>query len=135
MKPFLKIKRYFKLSLYQKRAKLISYFSVIRPAVTYACETEILEEAIVNRLTVFERKILIKIHGPNYENGVWRIKTNQELDTIIKRKNIINFAKAQKVRMVRSYRKNVRSNNCQSNTFLETHIHEANRKTKDTLGG
>ena len=37
------------------------------------------------------------IFGPKYENGIWRIKTNQELDEIIKRKNIINFIRAQRL--------------------------------------
>jgi hypothetical protein len=46
---------------------------------------------------VFERKILRKIFGPAYENGFWRIKTNQELNKIIKQKNIINFARAQRL--------------------------------------
>jgi len=46
---------------------------------------------------VFERKILRKIFGPTYENGSWRIKTNQELDKLIKHKNTINFAKAQRL--------------------------------------
>jgi hypothetical protein len=46
---------------------------------------------------VFERKILRKIFGPTYENGFWLIKTNQELDKIIKHKNIINFARAQRL--------------------------------------
>ena len=45
-------------------------------------------------LLVLERKILKKMFGPNNENGIWRIKTNQELDEIIKRKNIINFIRA-----------------------------------------
>jgi len=45
-------------------------------------------------LMVLERKILRKIFGPTYENGSWRIKTNQELDKIIKHKSIINFARA-----------------------------------------
>jgi hypothetical protein len=40
---------------------------------------------------VFEGKVLRKIFGPTNENGIWRIKTNQELDKIIKHKNIINF--------------------------------------------
>jgi hypothetical protein len=44
---------------------------------------------------VLERKILRKIFGPNNENGIWRIKTNQELDEIIKHKNVINFIGAQ----------------------------------------
>jgi len=40
---------------------------------------------------------LRKIFGPTYENGCWRIKTNQELDKIIKHKNVINFARAQRL--------------------------------------
>jgi hypothetical protein len=31
------------------------------------------------------------------ENGFWRIKTNQELDKIITHKNLINFARAQRL--------------------------------------
>jgi hypothetical protein len=46
---------------------------------------------------VFERKILKKIFGPTYKNGCWRIKTNQKLDKIIKYKNIINVARAQRL--------------------------------------
>ena len=38
-----------------------------------------------------------KIFVPNNENGTWRTKTNQELDEIIKRKNIINFIRAQRL--------------------------------------
>ena len=73
------------------------YLSVIIPVVTYACETLILKETITNRLMDFERKILRKIFGPTYENGSWRIKTNQELDKLIKLKNIINFARVQRL--------------------------------------
>jgi hypothetical protein len=46
---------------------------------------------------VFERKILRKIFGPNNENGIWRIKSNQELDEIMKSKNIINIIRAQRL--------------------------------------
>jgi hypothetical protein len=46
---------------------------------------------------VFERKILRKIFGPTYENGSWRIKTNEELNKLIKHENIINFARAQRL--------------------------------------
>ena len=38
-----------------------------------------------------------KIFEPTYENGFWRIKTNQELDKLIKHKNIINFATVQRL--------------------------------------
>jgi hypothetical protein len=46
---------------------------------------------------VFKRKILRKIFGPNNENGIWCIKTNQELDEKIKHTKIINFIRAQKL--------------------------------------
>ena len=40
---------------------------------------------------MFERKIFRKIFGPTKEdNGNWRIKTNIELDELIKHWNIIN---------------------------------------------
>jgi hypothetical protein len=45
-------------------AKLKLYLSVIRPVVTHACETWTLKETIVNRLMVFERKVLRKIFDP-----------------------------------------------------------------------
>jgi hypothetical protein len=34
---------------------------------------------------------------PNQRNGIWRIKTNQELDKIIKHKNTINFIRVQRL--------------------------------------
>jgi len=89
--------RLFQSRLISKRAKSKLYYPVIRPIVTYSCETWILKETIINELMVFERKILKKIFGPNNENGIWRIKTNQEPDEIIKRKNITNFIWAQRL--------------------------------------
>ena len=87
----------FQNRLISKRAKLKLCYSVIRPIVTYSYETWILKETIINKLLVFERKILRKIFGPKNENGIWRIKTNQELDEIIKHKNIIKFIRAQRL--------------------------------------
>jgi hypothetical protein len=47
---------------------------------------------------IFERKILRKIFGPTkQQNGLWRIKTNEELDKLIKHKNIIRFVKTQRL--------------------------------------
>jgi hypothetical protein len=41
---------------------------------------------------VFKRKILRKIFGPTKElNGLWRIKTDEELDELIKRKKYSNI--------------------------------------------
>jgi hypothetical protein len=63
----------FQNKLISKRAKLKILYSVIRPIVTYSCETWILKATIINKLLVFERKILRKIFSPNSENGIWRI--------------------------------------------------------------
>ena len=47
---------------------------------------------------VFERKVLRKIFGPTKERGgTWRIKTNDELDELIRYKNAINRIKAQRL--------------------------------------
>jgi hypothetical protein len=57
-----------------------------------------LKETITNKLMAFERKVLRKIFGPTKErDGTWRIKTNDELDKLIRHKNIINYIKAQRL--------------------------------------
>jgi len=65
--------------------------------VTYASETWVLKENIIQKLLVFERKILRGTFGPTKENQIWRIKTNEELDKLIKHKNIVNHIKAQRL--------------------------------------
>ena len=74
------------------------HWSVIRPIVLYGRETWVLKESITQKLSVFERKILRKIFGPTKEaNGIWRIKTNKELDELIRNRNIRNYVKAQRL--------------------------------------
>ena len=81
-----------------RKSKLKLYWSVIRLVVVYGCETWVLKESNIQRLSVFERKIRRKIFGPTKEdNGNWRIKTNIELDELIKHRNIINYVKAQRL--------------------------------------
>ena len=65
--------------------------------MTYASERWVLKEAIIQKLLVFERKILRRIFGPTKENQIWKVKTNEELDKLIKLKNIINYIKAQRL--------------------------------------
>ena len=51
-----------------------------------------------NRLLVFERRVLRKIYGPTQDSdGAWRIKTNEELENIIKKKDIVRFIKSQRL--------------------------------------
>jgi hypothetical protein len=65
--------------------------------VTYASETWVLKDNITQKLLVFGRKILRGIFGPAKENQTWRIKTNEELDTLIKHENIVNYIEAQRL--------------------------------------
>jgi hypothetical protein len=51
----------------------------------------------LQKSTVFERKILRRIFGPTKQNQIWRIKTNEELDKLIKHRNIFNYIKAQRL--------------------------------------
>jgi hypothetical protein len=88
----------FKTRLVSKKSKLKPYWSIIRPIVTYVCEIWGLKETIKNKLMVFERKVLRKILGPTKQrDGTWQIKTNDELDKLIRCTNIINHTKVQKL--------------------------------------
>jgi hypothetical protein len=74
------------------------YQTLVRPVVTYACETWVLKENIKTKLRVFERKILRRIYGPTKESdGTWRIKTNEELNKLTGNKNILNYVKSQRL--------------------------------------
>jgi len=66
--------------------------------VTYTSETWVLKETAFQKLLVFERKMFRRIFGPTKENPIWRIKTNEELDKLIKHKNIVNYIKPQRLR-------------------------------------
>ena len=48
-------------------------------------------------LALFERKILGKICGPVKENGLWRIRRNDELEAVIKGENTVRFIKSQRI--------------------------------------
>jgi hypothetical protein len=51
-----------------------------------------------NHLLVFERRVLRKIYGPTLDNdGTRRIKTNEELEILIKKKKIVRFIKLQRL--------------------------------------
>jgi hypothetical protein len=94
----MQIKLFFKSKLVSRKSKLKLYWSVIRPIVIYGCETWVLKESVIQRLSVFERKIIRKIFGPTKEyNGIWRIKTNKKLDELTKQRNIINYVKAERL--------------------------------------
>jgi len=66
--------------------------------VTNASETWVVKEITIQKLLVFESKILRRIFGLTKENQIWGIKTNEELDKLIKHKNIVNYIKVRRLR-------------------------------------
>jgi hypothetical protein len=67
-------------------AKMQIYKTLLRPVVTYGCESRTMKKRgkILRR---FERKIIRRIYGPVRQGTEWRIRNNEEIDNII-RKNI-----------------------------------------------
>ena len=91
-------KKLFTSKSVSRNVKLQLYNTLICPTVTYASETWVLKENMINKLMTFERKLMRKIYGPTRkEDGYWRIKTNQEINDVLKRQNIIGFIKKQKL--------------------------------------
>ena len=51
-------------------------------------------------LGIFETKILRKIYGPVKDDELWRVRRNDELETIIKGENIVRSIKCQRIRLL-----------------------------------
>jgi len=58
----------FRSKLLTKKSKLRMYQTLVRPVITYACETGVLKENIKTKLSVFERKALRRVYGPTKES-------------------------------------------------------------------
>jgi len=87
-----------KSKIIRRSVKMQIYKTMIRPVATYGAETWTLTKADENMLRIFERKIWRKIYGPVQEEGAWRIRYNEELDRLMKGKDIVKFIKAQRIR-------------------------------------
>jgi len=57
-------KKLFTSKLISRNVKLQLYNMLIRPTVSYVSETWVLKENMINKLMIFERKIMGKIFGP-----------------------------------------------------------------------
>jgi len=68
----------------------IYYMTMIRPLLTSAGEIWTLSVWNINNLSVSERQILRKILGPNQSKEGWRIRSNKELQKLIKGEEDVN---------------------------------------------
>jgi hypothetical protein len=66
----------------------------MRPVVTYAAETWTLNISDENALRIFERKIVRKIYGPVCEDGVWKIRSNSEINSLLQGQDIVRHTKS-----------------------------------------
>jgi hypothetical protein len=67
-------------------AKMQLYKTLIRPVVTRGCECWTMRKEGENILRRFERKIIRRIYGPVRQGMEWRIRNNEEIDNIIRKK-------------------------------------------------
>jgi len=75
----------FTSTLICRKVKLQFYNTLIRPTVTYASETCVLKENMIKKFKIFERKVMKEIFGTTRsDHGYWRIKSNQEINDILK---------------------------------------------------
>ena len=79
---------------------LKTYTAIIRPILTYGCETWRLTRDLERKLEVFENGILRRICGPVWdaELGQWRRRHNNELREMTRVPLITSFIMAQRLR-------------------------------------
>jgi hypothetical protein len=63
----------------------------------YGAETWAMTKKEEQALLIFEKKIFIRIYGPKYENGKWKIRTNRELEKLNKGENRVTLIKEQRI--------------------------------------
>ena len=81
-----------------RSSKLKVYKSLIRPIVTYGCKAWTLTNRNEQYLRIFERRILRKMFGSvQNEDGLWRIRTNYELNDLIKNADVVRFVKSKRM--------------------------------------
>jgi hypothetical protein len=73
-------------------------YSREKPAVVlYGSETWAITGKMASSLMTWEKKILRKIYGPKCEQGVWRIRTNLELQNVYRSPDIVTEIKASRL--------------------------------------
>jgi hypothetical protein len=65
--------------------KVKVYKTTVNPAVVFGCETWSVAEMDIKRLSVWERTI----NGPVVKQGMWRVKTDEELRKLYKDLDIV----------------------------------------------
>jgi len=72
------------------------YKSLIKPVVTCGCETWVLKDIPEQQLSVCKESNGEDIQPNKNQDGCWRIRTNEEIDLLIK--HTVRYIKAQRIR-------------------------------------
>ncbi|PSN46993.1 hypothetical protein C0J52_17352, partial [Blattella germanica] len=70
--------------------KIKVFRTLIRPVVTYSAENKEDE----NALRIFERKVIRRICGRVLENNTRRIRSNTEIDQILRGEDLVRYIKS-----------------------------------------
>lgn len=84
---------------YRQKNKIKIYKMLIKPILTYACETWTLSKSDENLLCTFERKIIRRIFGGINIDDEWR-RYNKELYQLYNSHDIVAYIRVQRFRWV-----------------------------------
>jgi hypothetical protein len=111
--------------LLNKGTKSKIYKTLIRSVVLYGSKSYTLTKANEEKLWTLERRIPRRIYGPTCENGVWRIKYNDELYGLCKDLHIVRVIKVDRLRWLGHLERMEENSPCKMITFSQT---EGSRK-------
>jgi hypothetical protein len=75
------LKSQLKSQLLLRTTKILIYITLVRPLLTYTLETRTMTKND-ERLSIFERKILLRICAPICKRGQWQKRYNKELEEL-----------------------------------------------------
>ncbi|KAJ8954316.1 hypothetical protein NQ318_005903 [Aromia moschata] len=83
-----------------RKLKIGIYKTIIRSVVIFGSEVWTLRKEEVQRIEIWERKVLRKIFGGKIGVGRWKRRTNREIYEFFKEPNITGIVRLQRVRWI-----------------------------------
>uniref|UniRef100_A0A2S2P1X9 Uncharacterized protein n=1 Tax=Schizaphis graminum TaxID=13262 RepID=A0A2S2P1X9_SCHGA len=102
-RSYFAMKEMFSSKLLSRRTKERLYITYLLTVTTYAYETWASTKGDEEKLSSFERKILRKIYGPEYNvnSGIFEIRKNDEIQRHFNNPSICQFVRSKRIEWVR----------------------------------